>query len=236
MITIWYLMLLILIMLLNIIEFVESIDGMGGSPLDLLPNPECNITLYRQWRNQKYDGLLSVDPTFWRYQTQTQFVLTRGLALELGVQKCIDNINVLTMFKAGRSGPVTEQYSYKALCKAECLENDQMHIEAMKYSGCTCLELSTQSNDKSYHIEGDWCKHNSAKLLCDILGYCGVWNCGLEDFMCPRLEWNKKMIPYKGYGNCLREVIPVFSKANTNHTYNIIMIIILIIISIFSLS
>ena len=179
---------------------------------------------------------MSVDPTFWRYQTQTQFILTRGLALELGVQKCIDNINVLTMFKAGRSGPVTEQYSYKALCEAECLENDQMHIDAMKYSGCTCLELSTQKSDKSYHIEGDWCKHNSAKLLCDILGYCGVWNCALEDFMCPRYEWNKKMIPYKGYGNCLRETIPVFSAATRNIYFPFILAVILILVSLFFLS
>jgi len=140
------------------------------------------------------------------------------------------------MFKAGRSGPVNEQFSYKALCKAECLENDQMHLDAMTYSGCTCLELSTQPDDKSYHIEGDWCKHNSGKLLCDILGYCGVWNCGLDDFMCPRLEWNKKMIPYKGYGNCLREEIPVFS-GSPRSTYPLLLTIIMcIIISIFSLS
>ena len=198
--------------------------------MDLLPDPTCNTTLYEEWRNQKYDGVLAVDPTFWRYQTQTQFVLTRGLALELGVQKCIDNINVLTMFKAGRSGPVTEQYSYKALCENECLENDKMHLEAMKYSGCSCLELSTQPSDSSYHTEGDWCKHNSAKLLCDILGYCGVWNCALDDFMCPRLEWNKKMIPYKGYGNCLREVKPVYAGASSTSKYSSFLAILICII------
>merc|ERR1712146_40564 len=70
--------------------------------------------------------------------------------------------------------------------------------------GCTCLELSTNKTDASFRVEGDWCLHNSARLLCDLLGFCGIWGCRIDDFMCPRYEWNKKLIPLKGLGSCDR--------------------------------
>ena len=30
--------------------------------------------------------------------------------------------------------------------------------------------------------------HNTAKLLCAKIGFCGVWTCSEDDFMCARYE------------------------------------------------
>lgn len=165
---------------------------------------ECNTTLYDMWKIQRYQGILSTDANFWRYQTQTEFVLTNGLALTLAVSACQRRFNNLELFRAGRLGPVNIQDSYKMMCKSDCTESDNMHQQVMDITGCDCLGLSTKSTDPSYHKEGDWCDHNSARILCNSIGYCGIWKCKLDDFMCPRYEWNKKYIPLKGYGSCIR--------------------------------
>jgi len=66
----------------------------------------CNASSYSlDWRNQGYDGFLKTDPNFWRYQAQTQFVLTRGLALDFAVQKCKALLTDLTDFRSGVHGP-----------------------------------------------------------------------------------------------------------------------------------
>ena len=148
--------------------------------------------------------ILLTDQCFWRYKTQLQFQLSNGLALDLAVAKCKERLTLLSQFRAGKSGPVDIQNIYKAMCKDECLQSDIMHQDAMTYTGCTCLELSTNKTDPSFRVEGDWCMHNSARLLCDLLGFCGIWGCRIDDFMCPRYEWNKKLIPLKGLGNCDR--------------------------------
>ena len=177
----------------------------------------CNYTAYQSWQLQRYLGILSKDPNFWRYQTQTQFVLTKGLALELVVAKCQNEFTVLQTYKAGRSGPVTVQYAFKAMCSSYCMEADELSNQALDVTGCSCLELSTQKSSPFYQYEGDWCRHNTARLLCDILGYCGVWNCRIDDFMCPRYEWNKKFIPLKTWGSCIR------GSASTKYSFNMLM-------------
>lgn len=164
----------------------------------------CNMTKFYEWGNTRYGGVLLADPTFWMYQTQTWFVLTNSLAIELAVDRCKKRFTLLTTFKAGRMGPIDIQSSYKIMCSSYCLESDNLHQQAMSASGCDCLELSTQPTDIAYTYAGDWCKENSAYLLCDMIGYCGVWNCRLGDFMCPRYEWNKQTIPLKGPGTCVR--------------------------------
>lgn len=168
----------------------------------------CNLDAFEAWKNLKYTGDLLKDSSFWIYQVQTDIVLTNGLALELAVAACTNRFTLLHTYKAGRSGPITIQDTYKVMCKADCLESDQLHQDAMEASECSCLELSTQSSDTSYHIEGDWCNENTARLLCSMTGYCGVWNCRIDDFMCPRYEWNKKSIPLKGPGTCDRSAAP----------------------------
>lgn len=173
-------------------------------PEEIVWPTACNRSLYQEWADIIYDGFLASDSSFWRYQNTDNFRLTNGLALELAAKKCKDKFEVLYQFKAGRSGPIDVQNCYKAMCKNECTESDKIHMSVMQYTGCKCMDLSTKPEEMSYHISGDWCRHNSARMLCDIVGYCGIWECELNDFMCPRLEWNKKWIDYKGYGHCDR--------------------------------
>ena len=199
----------------------EPFDGLGQmDPLETVePEPEeerrlqyqswspatCDPDAFTTWKAAPYQGILINKPSFWRYQTQLQFVLSKGLALELAVAKCADKFKLLQNFKAGKGGPIDIQNVWKAMCTDECLQSDVMHQDAMDTTGCTCLELSTNSTEASFRSEGDWCSHNSARMLCDMLGFCGIWGCRIDDFMCPRYEWNKRMIPLKGPGHCDRK-------------------------------
>ena len=157
---------------------------------------QCNMSAYAEFNLKKYTGPLATDPSFWRYQKNDYFVLTNGLATDIAVTKCTIHFTDLYTFAAGRSGPVSIQNAYKVMCSNTCLESDNLHQSAIEYSGCSCSDLSL--------LENDFCKQNSARLLCDITGYCGIWDCRIDDFMCPRYEFNRKQIFLKGYGNCLR--------------------------------
>ena len=181
-------------------QFLNTTTAVRRRSLD----STCDLSAYNRWKNQQYFGVLSTDSSFWIYQTQPQIVLTNGLALDLSHTFCNRLFLSLYYYRAGRMGPINIQDSYKIMCRPYCLEMDNLHQEAMATSGCSCLELSTQPDDPSYTAPGDWCTQNSARMLCDIVGYCGNWDCRIEDYMCPRYEWNKKMIPYKGPGNCIR--------------------------------
>ncbi len=176
---------------------IQSARKLGGG--------SCDLAAFEKWKDAPYRGILLTKSSFWRYQTQLQFVLSNGLALELAVSKCKHHFEKLQSFKSGKGGPIDIQNVWKAMCKDECMQSDIMHQNAMASTGCSCLELSTNSTAASFRVEGDWCLHNSAKMLCDMLGFCGVWGCRLDDFMCPRYEWNKKLIPYKGFGHCDRK-------------------------------
>jgi len=153
--------------------------------------------------------VLSTDTKFWIYQTQPQIVLTNELTIELAVIYCKREFELLTLFKAGRSGPITIQDAYIPMCSEYCLQSDALHQEAMAVSGCSCLELSTQPSSIAYTAEGDWCNENSARLLCNLIGYCGLWGCDLGDFMCPRYEWNKLDIPVVGSGSCVSAALTI---------------------------
>lgn len=179
-------------------------------------NTVCNLTLYETWKSLEYTGLLATDPTFWMYQTQKQFVLTNGLALQLAVDACRLKFQLLKDFQVGRSGPINIQLSYKAMCSSVCLQNDVIHLDAMTYTGCSCDLLSTPPDNPAYHIKNDWCKHNSATILCEMTGYCGIWVCAQSDYMCPRYEWNKKIIFTKGLGNCDKHTIQVDPKVTSS--------------------
>ena len=189
---------------------------------------QCNTTLYTQWLTQTYQGVLSTDASFWRYQTQTEFVLTNKLALDLAVAACQRRFDNLGLFRSGRLGPINVQDSYKIMCKTDCTESDNIHEEVMQLTGCSCLDLSTPASDPSFHKLGDWCEHNSARMLCNSLGYCGIWQCSLGDFMCPRYEWNKKYIPLKGYGSCIRGKKGSSSK-NNNFKWEYTILICLVV-------
>jgi len=165
---------------------------------------ECDKTKsYNNWKDSLYQGPLQFDATFWRYQAQTFFKLTNFLALELAITSCTREFDSLKYYQAGRMGPVYIQDGYNIMCREECLEVDRLILEVLELTGCSCLELSTQPEDPAYHIKGDLCLRNTARVLCDKIGYCGIWNCRIDDFMCPRYEWNKKVIPFKGAGSCI---------------------------------
>ncbi len=157
---------------------------------------QCNQTLFEEWSSERYTGTLATDPTFWRYQKNDFFVLTKGLAADIAVTKCTTGFSNLFTFAAGRSGPVLIQDAYKVMCSDSCLESDALHEAAMAFSGCSCRELSVEADN--------YCLQNSARLLCETTGFCGIWNCRVDDFMCPRYEFNKKQIFLKGFGHCVR--------------------------------
>ena len=180
---------------------VDNSQGQSCYSLRRFDGKPCNVSCYDEWRSLRYTGVLAADPSFWMYQKQTWFELSQGLALDLASTKCAQRFDNLIRFTAGRMGPVDAQNAYRSMCSRVCLESDNMHQNALDYSGCECMSLSTQPGSKSYRAPGDWCKHNTGRLLCDILGFCGVWECALDDFMCPRLEYNRRVIPYKGYGD-----------------------------------
>eukprot|EP01041_Mallomonas_annulata_P003080 gene3080-6039_t len=164
---------------------------------------KCNTTLYKSvWRQQTYTGKLANLPEFWLYQApNTPAVLTNGLALDTSYIMCHEMFTNLIVFKGGRLGPLNKMEVWDTMCSRYCVENDRIHVEAMQYSGCSCSQLSTQRNETSYHIGGDFCLHNTGRLRCNILGFCGLWRCRLDDFMCPRYEYNKELVQFRTYGS-----------------------------------
>lgn len=105
--------------------------------------------------------------------------------------------------RGGQHGPVRTEYVYDVMCSDFCIESDDLHKEAMEISGCNCLELSTDEDSPSWHIHGDWCHHNSARMMCKIINYCGIWDCDLGDFNCPRYEYNQIYVKLRDrYGDC----------------------------------
>jgi hypothetical protein len=155
-----------------------------------------------------------------RYQSQS-YILTQGLALQVAVNRCkgkcveeafaarklmlrVLRFLALLSYIAGRNtGPIRDWWIYDVMCSDECLETDTLHQDAMTASDCTCLELSTQTDDDSYHIEGDFCSENSARLMCTFLGHCGDWDCRISDFMCPRYAYNfLGNIQHRGPASC----------------------------------
>lgn len=176
----------------------------------------CNMTRYSEWLSLRYTGNLQNDPIFWRYQTQAQFRLFNQLALQIAYSMCRQRMKALITFKAGRIGPIDDQTTYDLMCSPYCLENDAIHQSAMAYSGCNCLELSTQPGESAYFTAGDWCRHNTGRMQCDILGFCGIWNCKLEDYMCPRYEYNKRDIEFRGPGSCVSAAPGSWQKASSS--------------------
>lgn len=168
----------------------------------------CNVSKYKyDWSQATYEGKLRTDSEFWRYQKQAKFVLTNGLALQLAYSKCKAHMRSLIVWKAGRFGPIDDVHTWEVMCSKFCLENDLLHEQAIAASGCSCLKLSTQPNEPSFISPGDWCRHNTGRMQCDELGFCGYWDCRIDDFMCPRHEYNKRLVKYAGQGNCRNSAV-----------------------------
>ena len=133
----------------------------------------CNVSNYNVWRSHSYSGFLTSDKAFWLYGPRSTVVLSNGLALDMVSRSCKQELLNLYIFAAGQSGPISMQESYDAMCSNYCLESDRIHMEAMTYTNCDCYQLSTPSTSLSYHIKGDFCLQNSARVLCKTIGYCG---------------------------------------------------------------
>ena len=120
---------------------------------------------------------------------------------------CENAVQYLTTRLAGEHGPVLQEDMEVVMCSEACIANDMLHLEAMAVTGCTCTELASNS-----HIELDFCRQNSgtffkrlskvlcfyilqkilARFLCTHLGACGIWECQLNEYMCPRNEWDRR--------------------------------------------
>jgi len=186
---------------------VERVNLQNGIHPHRLP---CDTRCYDMWKAETYTGKLAIRPSFWRYPSNTAdfFPLVKGLALELATSKCERQFDNLRVFTAGRMGPVDQQMAFKVMVSDLCCESDVLHNEAIQYTGCNCMDIDTRSD------EGGWCRHNSARLQCSILGYCPTWECTIEDFMCPRYEYNRMNIPFKGRGSCIDAAPPSVLKSS----------------------
>lgn len=121
----------------------------------------CNVTLYNGWYEYPYFGALTADLTdFWLFSDAE---LTNGEALEVVSSTCLVMMTTLRLNRAGRNGPVADKYIYDVMCADECVLSDTLREEAMSFTGCTCLQLSTQPGGPTYHTAGDWCMANSGR-------------------------------------------------------------------------
>ena len=121
----------------------------------------CNTSLYDGWYDTPYSGALLDDLTdFWLFSDAE---LSNGQALEVASSKCKVMMKTLRRDRAGRNDPVAGKDIYDVMCADECVLSDGMREEAISVTGCTCLQLSTQPLETTYHTPGDWCTANSAR-------------------------------------------------------------------------
>lgn len=132
--------------------------------MDTYQPPECDLQKYKTWQRDNGDNL------------------------QIYTQDCWQSLVDLKVNKAGGFGPIDEKAIHDRMCKW-CLDADILRMEAMEFSACDCAELSTP---QPYHIKWDFCQFNSARMLCKLHERCGKWECRLDDFMCPRYEWNRE--------------------------------------------
>jgi hypothetical protein len=95
----------------------------------------CDATLYRNWYDQKYDGVLQSTPQFWIFSNAP---LSNGLAMEKAAVQCHTRLNQLRLDRAGRHGPVEDWWIY-----------DMMYVHSSQtvhlLSICTKLALALAS-------------------------------------------------------------------------------------------
>eukprot|EP00622_Pseudochattonella_farcimen_P006094 FR741848.1.p1 GENE.FR741848.1~~FR741848.1.p1 ORF type:complete len:177 (+),score=10.66 FR741848.1:59-532(+) len=110
--------------------------------------------------------------------------------------RCKQAIHALRKDTAGRQGPIRQEYYYQAMCTSYCRDSDTFHQAALFESGCTCQEISVTDDDTADDdkVNDLFCNRNSARMLCDVHGLCGVWDCPTSDFMCPRYEYNRVFV------------------------------------------
>lgn len=180
---------------------------------------ECNLTRYREWYESDFTSYadeagerISVDREvgFWgltRSGSYFDYTMSFGIVMERSTKFCRESLKQLHVDIAGRHGGVHAYDVHGSMCSDYCVDSDVLHIEAMRQSGCDCMELSLSETgddvaDAYFSREGEFCHDNSARILCEELDICGVWDCRLGDFMCPRHEYNKRHTRFRGLGDC----------------------------------
>ena len=185
----------------------------------------CNKTAYKTWYDSAYNNnvilrelyreflLVSrADTRLWKVldleevdeEQLYSFTLSKGQVIELTAVKCKDSLNQLTVNLAGMHGPVSDESIYDEMCNDFCTTNDKLRSEALEFSQCSCMELPFSSSSMpeddpsllNVTRTGGWCRENSGRVLCNSLERCGIWNCALDDFHCPRREYDTY------YGSC----------------------------------
>ncbi len=91
---------------------------------------------------------------------------------------------------------------HDSILSSDCLNSDILRVETIGISRCNCMALSTQPDEAHLSMDGNFCRENTGRMLCDVFDQCGTWGCDLGDFMCPRYEYNKFKVRHRGYGNC----------------------------------
>lgn len=175
-----------------------AVVGQDTSSVQSYEGP-CNLDLYQAWYDAAYTGKLLSYTNFWIFKDAP---ISNGLAMERASVQCYLRLNQLRLDRAGRHGPVEDWWIYDIMCGEICTESDKLRRNGMLVSGCDCLELSVKETEMGFVAPGNWCAANTGRMLCNIFDQCGVWACSLNDFMCPRYEYNKYLVPLRGYGSC----------------------------------
>jgi len=128
----------------------------------------------------------------------SEYIFSNGHAMDVLGTKCRQYMQAIQIGLSGRHGPVSEQAVWEVMCLPFCIENDQIRKDAMEYSCCDCMDLSTKPDEVGYSRSGDWCREESGRIMCEELERCGRWECELADFACPRMEYNTLDIDLKG--------------------------------------
>ena len=198
-----------LLLLLSLVFYVESSEQ----------ESQCNLQAFKVWFDGLYDSsnntfyedvtlLARSDKKLWQVlnleakPNQNQN-LSNGQVMYLTAHQCTIEIKGNIFGVAGKHYPIekSDQQVHDAMCSNYCLINDELRSYAMRESKCNCLELSTQPDDLSFHVTGDFCLASSGRILYEEKEkWCGLWPCLLEDFHCFRREYNRQKIPFRGYG------------------------------------
>lgn len=175
---------------------------------------ECNLTRFHEWYESDYIELAEITNErtsvtrgagFWGITESlvyTDYQPSYGIVMDKAAKVCRQSLEQLRGDLAGRHGDVHAYDVHNGMCSDACVDSDVLRIEAMRQSGCDCLELSPDETDVNYSVRGEFCRQNSGRILCDELEICGVWDCRLGDFMCPRHEYNKGHTRFQGLGDC----------------------------------
>jgi hypothetical protein len=132
--------------------------------------------------------------------------LSMGEAMELSTVWCEEELDKIWKDIAGGHGPPSNISVHDAMCASYCIASDSLRSQGMEASGCDCLELSTQNSSMSFKIEGDFCRKNSAAILCSDVAaghaMCSkTKGCEFNDFSCWRMNYDMIEVPSRGFGN-----------------------------------